>query len=56
MSTGNLIVGGGGRGIRKAPRHYGMGKWKVLREQGDPIGEVVVREDLETPQDDKARA
>ncbi|KKY16706.1 hypothetical protein UCDDS831_g06770 [Diplodia seriata] len=40
---GNLIIGGGGRGVRKAPEHVGMGKWKVFREEGDAIGEVWVR-------------
>lgn len=35
---GNLICGGGGRGVRKAPKDLGMGRWKVLREEGDPIG------------------
>jgi hypothetical protein len=40
---GNLIVGGGGRGVRRAPPEYGMGKWKVHREEGDPVGEVVIR-------------
>lgn len=41
---GNLIVGGGGRGVRTAPSEYGMGKWKVLREEGDAVGEVWVRD------------
>lgn len=27
---GNLIAGGGGRGLRKAPGHLGMGTWKIL--------------------------
>jgi hypothetical protein len=40
---GNLIVGGGGRGVRKAPKHMGMGKWIIHRAKGDPVGEVVVR-------------
>ncbi|GME51786.1 short chain dehydrogenase reductase family [Neofusicoccum parvum] len=40
---GNLIVGGGGRGVRRAPKEAGMGQWKVLREEGDPVGEVWVR-------------
>ncbi|OCK75851.1 hypothetical protein K432DRAFT_429139 [Lepidopterella palustris CBS 459.81] len=40
---GNLIVGGGGRGVRQAPLEMGMGKWKVHREKGDPVGEVVIR-------------
>jgi hypothetical protein len=37
---GNLIVGGGGRGLRKAPGHYGMGDWECVAEHGDPIGEI----------------
>jgi hypothetical protein len=41
---GNLICGGGGRGVRQAPKHLGMGKWKVLREEGDWVGEVYVRD------------
>jgi len=37
---GNLIVGGGGRGIRKAPKELGMGDWVVLKDEGHPIGEI----------------
>jgi hypothetical protein len=40
---GNLIVGGGGRGVRKAPESEGMGKWTVVREGGDLVGECFVR-------------
>ncbi|KAI9759516.1 MAG: hypothetical protein M4579_002275 [Chaenotheca gracillima] len=40
---GNLLVGGGGRGVRKAPPEYGVGEWDVLREEGDPAGEVLTR-------------
>ncbi|KKY29273.1 hypothetical protein UCRPC4_g00065 [Phaeomoniella chlamydospora] len=40
---GNLIVGGGGRGIRKAPEEYGIGNWDVVREKGHLVGECVVR-------------
>ena len=40
---GNLIVGGGGRGVRKAPKEMGIGQWEVLRDQGDPVGEIYVR-------------
>jgi hypothetical protein len=40
---GNLIIGGGGRGVRKAPKSAGIGKWHVVRERGDPVGEAVVR-------------
>lgn len=37
---GNLIIGGGGRGIRRAPAEYGIGNWVCVAEHGDPIGEV----------------
>jgi hypothetical protein len=40
---GNLLVGGGGRGVRKAPASVGMGEWVVLREEGSLIGEVFVK-------------
>lgn len=40
---GNLIVGGGGRGIRIAPEEYAIGEWICVQEEGDPIGEIWVR-------------
>ncbi|KAK7510647.1 uncharacterized protein IWZ02DRAFT_111779 [Phyllosticta citriasiana] len=40
---GNLIVGGGGRGVRRAPDQMGMGRWKIVGEEGDPIGETHAR-------------
>lgn len=40
---GNLIVGGGGRGMRHAPEEYGIGEWVCVQEEGDPIGEIWVR-------------
>ncbi|EGX89780.1 hypothetical protein CCM_08033 [Cordyceps militaris CM01] len=40
---GNLIVGGGGRGKRRAPKEYGMGEWQCVAEPGDPIGEIWMR-------------
>ncbi|OTB02794.1 hypothetical protein M426DRAFT_264241 [Hypoxylon sp. CI-4A] len=40
---GNLIVGGGGRGMRKAPDEYGIGEWQCVQDHGDPVGEVWVR-------------
>jgi hypothetical protein len=40
---GNLILGGGGRGLRVAPEEHGLGEWEILREEGDLIGEVYVR-------------
>lgn len=49
---GNLIIGGGGRGVRRAPEECGIGRWKVLREGGDPVGELVIR--VMDESDDKA--
>jgi hypothetical protein len=40
---GNLIVGGGGRGVRVAPSELGIGEWECIQEPGDPIGEVWVK-------------
>jgi uncharacterized protein (DUF2235 family) len=40
---GNLIVGGGGRGVRKAPEHLGIGEWEVIQDKGDPVREVYMR-------------
>ena len=40
---GNLIIGGGGRGVRKAPKELGIGEWVVLKNEGDPVGEVLIR-------------
>ncbi|TLD05098.1 uncharacterized protein PgNI_09089 [Pyricularia grisea] len=40
---GNLIVGGGGRGLRRAPKEYGMGEWVCVGDEGDEIGEVWVK-------------
>ncbi|KAL5117192.1 hypothetical protein ACEQ8H_004880 [Pleosporales sp. CAS-2024a] len=45
---GNLIVGGGGRGVRHAPNEMGIGKWVVIREHGHPVGECFVRKDPPT--------
>lgn len=40
---GNLIVGGGGRGVRIAPKEHGKGEWVCVSGQGDLIEEVWVR-------------
>ncbi|TLD31602.1 hypothetical protein PspLS_01825 [Pyricularia sp. CBS 133598] len=40
---GNLIVGGGGRGLRTAPKEYGIGEWVCVGDEGDEIGEVWVK-------------
>ncbi|KAK0649851.1 hypothetical protein B0T16DRAFT_445504 [Cercophora newfieldiana] len=37
---GNLIIGGGGRGVRTAPKKYKIGEWVCVAEEGDPIGAV----------------
>lgn len=44
---GNLIVGGGGRGIRKAPEKYGMGEWNKHKNHDDPILETYIRADTD---------
>ncbi|KAI1474428.1 hypothetical protein F4774DRAFT_400648 [Daldinia eschscholtzii] len=41
---GNLIIGGGGRGLRIAPESCGIGTWKCVQDHGDPVGEVWVRD------------
>jgi uncharacterized protein (DUF2235 family) len=40
---GNLIVGGGGRGVRMAPRGMGIGEWVCVEREGCPVGEVWVK-------------
>jgi hypothetical protein len=43
---GNLIVGGGGRGVKRAPEEYGIGEWVVKDHEGDPVREVYVRKSV----------
>ncbi|KAF8246451.1 hypothetical protein K440DRAFT_631907 [Wilcoxina mikolae CBS 423.85] len=40
---GNLLVGGGGRGVRVAPDDVGIGEWVVVKDQGNLIGEVLMK-------------
>jgi uncharacterized protein (DUF2235 family) len=40
---GNLIIGGGGRGVRVAPASWGIGEWECVQEPGDPVGEIWMR-------------
>src|SRR5207245_879342 len=40
---GNLIIGGGGRGVKLAPEQFGMGQWKIVSNEGDPVREVYGR-------------
>ena len=42
---GNLIVGGGGRGVRRAPEEMGIGKWVCCCESGHPVSECFVRKE-----------
>lgn len=48
---GNLIIGGGGRGVRHAPGEYHeiLGDWVCVADRGDPIGEIWMRR--EKPKD-----
>ncbi|KAK4038081.1 hypothetical protein C8A01DRAFT_17789 [Parachaetomium inaequale] len=43
---GNLIVGGGGRGVRLAPKEMGIGEWVCVEREGCPIGEVWMRREV----------
>ncbi|KAG6016676.1 hypothetical protein E4U54_000665 [Claviceps lovelessii] len=40
---GNLIIGGGGRGVRRAKPHHGIGDWICVAEPGDAIGEIWIK-------------
>lgn len=40
---GNIIVGGGGRGVRRAPVEYGIGDWKVHGHEGDLVRQTYCR-------------
>jgi uncharacterized protein (DUF2235 family) len=42
---GNLIIGGGGRCVRKAPQEYGIGAWDVSRYAGCQVRETYIRKD-----------
>jgi uncharacterized protein (DUF2235 family) len=40
---GNLIIGGGGRGVKQAPEGFGIGYWRVYSNEGDHVRETYVR-------------
>ncbi|KAL2266769.1 hypothetical protein VTJ83DRAFT_6121 [Remersonia thermophila] len=42
---GNLIIGGGGRGMRVAPKEAGIGEWVCVEHRGCPVREIWVRKD-----------
>ena len=52
---GNLIIGGGGRGVRHAPRDYNevLGDWVCVADRGDPIGEIWMRREKPNPDEEK---
>ncbi|KAI1428686.1 hypothetical protein F5Y12DRAFT_710981 [Xylaria sp. FL1777] len=40
---GNLIIGGGGRGKRRAPEELGIGEWECVEGHDDPVDEVWIK-------------
>ncbi len=40
---GNLVFGGGGRGVIRAPKEAGNGEWDSAGNTGDIVAEYVVR-------------
>ncbi|KAJ5987036.1 hypothetical protein N7451_011401 [Penicillium sp. IBT 35674x] len=54
---GNLIIGGGGRGLKRAPEKYGIGEWEVCKHEDDPVRRTYVRKKAESVcQDEKAES
>lgn len=45
---GNLIIGGGGRGVKRAPERYGIGEWEICNHEGDLVRETYIRKKPET--------
>lgn len=51
---GNLIIGGGGRGVKRAPEKFGIGEWEICKHEGDLVRQTYIRKKPETVcQDDK---
>lgn len=48
---GNLIVGGGGRGVKRAPEKYGIGEWEVCQHEGDLVRQTYVRKIMKDTED-----
>jgi len=42
---GNLIIGGGGRGMKKAPEKYGIGDWEPYKNHDHPVLATYIRRD-----------
>ena len=52
---GNLIIGGGGRGVKRAPERFGIGEWEICKHEGDLVRQTYIRKKPETVcQDDQA--
>ncbi|KAJ6145548.1 hypothetical protein N7470_009443 [Penicillium chermesinum] len=45
---GNLIIGGGGRGVKRASDKYGIGQWEVCKHEGDLVRQTYTRKKTET--------
>ncbi|KAJ5807731.1 hypothetical protein N7474_009000 [Penicillium riverlandense] len=45
---GNVIIGGGGRGVKEASEKDGIGEWVVCKHDGDPVRETFVRKNPPT--------
>ncbi|OAT10746.1 hypothetical protein, variant [Blastomyces gilchristii SLH14081] len=52
---GNLIIGGGGRGVRIAPKDMGVGEWVISGHEGDQVRETYVRANISTCASEKHR-
>ncbi|CAI7607116.1 unnamed protein product [Penicillium manginii] len=39
----NMIIGGGGRGVKEVGAEYGIGEWEIIRHGGDPTRETYIR-------------
>ncbi|KAJ5242385.1 uncharacterized protein N7469_000712 [Penicillium citrinum] len=40
---GNLIIGGGGRGVARAPEKHGIGEWEIFSHEGDILRQTYIR-------------
>lgn len=45
---GNLIIGGGGRGVKRAPEKYGIGEWDICNHEGDIVRQTYIRKKPES--------
>lgn len=45
---GNLIIGGGGRGVKRASEKDGIGQWEVCKHEGDLVRQTYIRKKADT--------